>query len=109
MRQLVVLLLVAASGCTVADRYQEVQSSIPYDAVDCAELVRQRNALAAAHGIPRDYRRETRRGDGTSLLPDLDAVTPDMRGQAARDRDRAIASVSAMNGSIVRRACEQPR
>lgn len=96
----------ALAACTVSTaRLAEVQSSTQYDDVPCEQLVAERDRLAARYNLAVDYRRE-----GTiernHLLPDLDFVSPDLRGASAREREEARGRLSAMNGSIQRRSCE---
>jgi hypothetical protein len=96
----------ALAACTVSTaRLAEVQSSTQYDNVPCEQLVAERDALAAQYDLPVDYRREGTI-ERSRLLPDLDFVSPDLRGASARQWDEARGRLSAINGSIRRRSCE---
>ena len=91
---------IALAGCgTVTDSHdKEAVNSIVFDDVPCAELIRERNRLADAGGVPRDAK----------YLPEGEgALSFDFRSAKERDKARATARVAAMNHSLVRRACER--
>lgn len=81
-------------------------SSLRFDGVDCAELIAERDQLAARFGVAVDYRR----GPDDAELPVAVAsgfgwIQPDTRNTQRREYDRAKGLISAMNGSIIRRRC----
>ena len=96
------------AACSVSQAWDDdVFSSIAYDEVACAELLGQRDRLAARHGLASDYRR----GEGDLPPPAIlsggfGAYVPDLRGSTRREVDRARGMISAMNGSIARRGCD---
>lgn len=94
-----------ASGCTnsvTVQREAEVYSSLHFDDIACADLVRQRNALAARHGLARDVERAPQT---ETSMPGIGIIVPDVRSEAEREKARAIGEITAMNKSMTRRQC----
>ncbi|MFN3548327.1 MAG: hypothetical protein ACK4U0_12630 [Mesorhizobium sp.] len=106
-RTLLVLPLLLVAGCTgvapVLD--DEMVSSMNFDTMPCPELVARRDALAGAHGLPRDTDPLVPGRRPFYVLPGAGPVVPDMRTPWTRERSRAIGEVKAMDGSINRRKC----
>lgn len=81
-------------------------SSLRYDGVNCAELVAERDQLAAQYGVAVDYRRGPNDPDlPVALASGFGWIQPDTRDARRREYDRARGMISAMNGSIIRRRC----
>lgn len=94
-------------GCSLtANLDEEMESSIVYDDIPCAELVVQRDQLAGSLGLNPSAERDPALSDefrcdigpATSLLPDL-------RSHQAKKVGRAKGKIEAMNRSLVRREC----
>ena len=102
-----VLFLSVVSGCTTLDegREAEVINSIRYDDTPCAQLISERNAVAAQHGLSSTVERTPRT---ESRFMGVGPFTPDLRGQETREQGLAIGQIDAMNRSITRRACASP-
>ena len=83
---------------------EEVVSSIRYDDIDCADLARQRDQLAASHGLPKNVERQPR---GQAVAPGFGVFVPDMRSPQGRARAKAVGEITAMNQSMERRECGQ--
>lgn len=100
-----VLFLSVVSGCTTLDegREAEVINSIRYDDTSCAQLIAERNALAARHGLSQTVQRTPRT---EAMFMGVGPFIPDLRGEETRERGLAIGQIDAMNRSITRRACE---
>lgn len=97
--------IVATAGCTnsvTVQREAEVYSSLPFDKIDCAELTRQRNALATRHGLATDVERQAQT---ETSITGIGIVVPDLRSTTERDKARAIGEITAMNNSLTRRQC----
>ncbi len=105
-RLIVVFAMTAAvTGCSnsvTVQREAEVYSSLPFDKVACADLVRQRDALAARHGLARDVERQSQK---ETSIPGIGIIVPDIRSSTERDKARAIGEITAMNKSMTRRQC----
>ncbi|MCO6390692.1 hypothetical protein GTW25_06575 [Aliihoeflea aestuarii] len=100
-----VLFLSVFSGCTTLDegREAEVINSIRYDDTPCPQLISERNALAARHGLSPAVQRTPAT---ESRFMGVGPLIPDLRGQETREQGLAIGQIDAMNRSITRRACE---
>lgn len=101
------LIIAGLSACTTLDqgREAEVINSIRYDDTPCPQLIAERNALAARHGLPVTIERTPRT---ESRFMGVGPLIPDLRGEAAREQGMAIGQIDAMNRSITRRACDAP-
>lgn len=101
-------ILPVGAACSISQAWDnDVYSSIAYDEVACADIIGQRDRLAARHGISGDYRRgEGDRPPPAILSGGFGAYVPDLRSSTRREVDRARGMISAMNGSITRRGCE---
>lgn len=98
------LVLAGCGETSMASRQeQNVTSSLQYDAVACAPLISQRNALAANYGLSQDAKGSMTAGP-TGFAPFI----PDYRSQKQQDSDRAAGQIDAMNRSLIRRACIKP-
>ena len=107
MRTPIVLafVLAACAACqnsVAVQRDAEIVPSTRYDDISCEELTRQRDALAARHGVAADAEREPQH---ESAAPGFGILIPDGRGEAERARARAVGEISAMNRSMERRRC----
>jgi hypothetical protein len=89
-----------ASGSVASGEDANVTSSLQYDTVPCKQLVTERNALAARHGLSQDAKTVF-----SSTPTGLGTVLPDMRGAHKREADQASGEIDAMNRSLVRRKC----
>ena len=98
-------LAAACAACTnsvAVQRDREVIASTSYDGVPCASLERQRDELAARHGLPRDAARAPQQESDTA---GFGIFIPDTRSEAAREKARAASAIGAMNRSMERRRC----
>lgn len=104
---IVTLVLTGLAACTTLDegREAEVINSIRYDDTPCAQLIADRNALAAQHSLSANVQRTPQT---ESRFMGVGPLIPDLRGQDARAQGLAIGQIDAMNRSITRRACDAP-
>ncbi|MBD0416666.1 hypothetical protein [Oryzicola mucosus] len=104
MKKLVLLLAASLSACTTYSQGvdSEVYSSRPYDLAPCAEVVRERDALAAQYpNLPPD--RTERRALGAF------ATIPDFRSAQEKEMRAIKGKLSAMDRAIERRGCRNPK
>lgn len=104
-RILLLPLILAATACggtRSAVEDASVISSTRYDDVPCAQLVAQRNDLAARFGLARNVERPSFEGRRAGL----GVIMPDLRSETTRQQDQAVYMVHAMSRSIERRNCE---
>lgn len=96
--------LLAAAGCTTLNQglEAEVVNSIRYDDTPCAQLISERNALAAQHGLSQTVQRTPAT---ESRFMGVGPLIPDLRAEEVRQRNLAIGQIDAMNRSLTRRAC----
>ena len=97
-----VALCAACQNSVSVQRDAEVVSSTAYDHIDCDALARQRDALAAQHGLAADA---TRAPQQESNMTGFGILIPDSRSSAERATARAIGEITAMNQSMERRRC----
>lgn len=106
MKRLALLLLaIPLGGCTTYSQGvdSEVFSSRPYDLAPCAQVVRERDALAAQYpNLPDD--REERRAMGGFV-----GVVPDYRSQQEKDLRAVKGKLDAMDRAIERRGCRDAK
>lgn len=102
-----VLPFLALAGCTAMAPAldEEIVSSMTYDRMPCAELVARRDALAGAHGLPRDTASLVPGRRPFYVIDGAGPFVPDTRTPWTRKRSSAIGEVTAMDGSINRRKC----
>lgn len=101
----IIVVLAACAACqnsAAVQQESEIVASTRYDDVACGDLARQRDELAARHGLSPDVERAPRTESNT---PGFGIVIPDTRGETERARARAIGEISAMNRSMERRRC----
>ncbi|UVK43481.1 hypothetical protein BPNPMPFG_005282 [Mesorhizobium sp. AR07] len=99
--------LVAAgcAGSSLAERQDaDIQSSLQYDTVPCNQLLARRNGLAQQYHLSAQAKPKF-----SNPAMGFGPFIPDMRSKAERDTDKATGEMDAMNRSIDRRACGQPR
>jgi hypothetical protein len=98
------ILCLAVTGCAnslVADQDRNVASALPYDSVDCAALLAERDQLAQRYGLPTDAKPVFAK----SALG-LGPIMPDIRSDRRRQAEKARGQIDAMNRSLTRRRCE---
>lgn len=98
---------VACTACTnsvAVRKEQEIVASTSYDQTPCTALARQRDALAARHGLPRDAKRAPQEESNTT---GFGIFIPDIRSEAEREKAQAASAIGAMNRSMERRRCGQ--
>ena len=102
----ILISMATVAGCTnsvTVQREAEVYSSLPFDKVACSDLIRQRDALAARHGLAPDVAREPQ---AETSITGIGIIVPDVRSSNERDKARAIGEITAMNKSMTRRQCD---
>lgn len=99
---LMVALLLGLGGCAgnslVSGEEATVLVSTVYDAVPCARLTSDRDALAREVGVPTDAKVTFSGGSAG-----FGVAIPDYRSQARREHDSAVGKIAAMNDSLTRR------
>jgi hypothetical protein len=108
-------ILLAASLAACSDMRADVDSepvnSVRYDSVPCKTLIAERDALVKTYGSPEGLPADQQPGvrpilkqQPTGLFP-----VPDLRSTATRERKKAYGKIEAMDRSINRRQCGQPK
>lgn len=98
------VLCLTVSGCAnslVADQDRNVASALPYDSVDCATLLAERDQLAQRYNLSINAKPVFARS-----AMGLGPVTPDIRSNRRRDVEKASGEINAMNRSLSRRKCD---
>jgi hypothetical protein len=97
------VLCLTVSGCAnslVADQDRNVASSLPYDSVECATLLAERDQLARRYNLPTDAKPVFAKSP-----MGLGPITPDVRSERRREIETASGQIDAMNRSLARRKC----
>jgi hypothetical protein len=100
-RCIAVLTLAALAGCTLdPPKATEVELSLKYDTVPCADLIARRNALQAKYpNLPPDTGEAALAWGGFTFIGDALA-------RAGHEERVAKGKIEAMTDSIRRRKCE---